>query len=252
MSDSKHENYYTLNLIGYGLAKFDMSFMNELGFSTKQAFYNHIVDIGVAETTGVVKNRQDLFDPFFDNKRKGWWQKGDAYIHRKIFIDSLFGDLDAGAYASIVNLHLKAEFLEDKEIKVKPILKSKFKQLQHTGQEAELYFIHNFTKIDCFRDGILEDARLFGDGYDFQIQVESHFYLAEVKGVRYEAGSIRLTENEFEKAKEYKNEFALSVVSNLHDQPRINIIFDPLESIELTKREIKSTQMSYHSKVINW
>lgn len=28
MSDKKHENYEILNLIGYGLAKFDMDFVN--------------------------------------------------------------------------------------------------------------------------------------------------------------------------------------------------------------------------------
>ncbi|MFC1551233.1 protein NO VEIN domain-containing protein [Candidatus Latescibacterota bacterium] len=252
MSDNKHENYHTLNLIGYGLAKFDLEFVNMLGFPTKQAFYRYIVEIGVAETSGVVKNRQDLFDHFFDNKRKGWWQKGNAYIHRKIFIDSLFGDLDAEAYARNLDVHLKSEFLGDKEIRIKPILKSKFKQLQYTGHEAELYFIQNYKEINCFKNGTLEDARLWGDGYDFQIQVDSHYYLAEIKGVRYKSGSIRLTENEYEKAKEYKSEFALSVVSNLHDQPKINVIFDPLSSIELEKQLTMITQLSYHSKVLNW
>jgi hypothetical protein len=252
MSDNKHENYHTLNLIGYGLAKFDMEFVKALGFPTKHAFYSYMVDIGVAETTGVVKNRQDLFDPFFDNKRKGWWQKGETYIHRKIFIDSLFGDLDAATYASVLSLHLKSEFGAEKEIEVKPILKSKFKQLQETGQEAEMFFMRNFMDIDCFRNGILEDARLYGDGYDFQIQVDSRYFLAEVKGVKYEAGSIRFTENEFEKAKEYKDDFALSVVSCLYDKPKINIVFNPLSCIELEKKLTSLAQVTYHSKTIKW
>jgi hypothetical protein len=84
MSDNKHKNYELLNLIGYGLAKFDMGFVKKLGFKTKTAFYEYIVTLNIAETEGVVKNRQDLFDPFFDDGRKGWWQKGDAYIHRKV------------------------------------------------------------------------------------------------------------------------------------------------------------------------
>ena len=71
----KHENYEVLNLIGYGLAKFDINFVKFFGFKTKTAFYEYIVQLGVAETIGTVKNRQDLFDPFFDNKRRGWWQK---------------------------------------------------------------------------------------------------------------------------------------------------------------------------------
>jgi hypothetical protein len=76
MSKSKkHENYEILNLLGYGLAKFDNLFIYEFGFKTKTEFYNHMVEYGVSETGSVVKNRQDLFDPFFDNGRKGWWQK---------------------------------------------------------------------------------------------------------------------------------------------------------------------------------
>jgi hypothetical protein len=81
----KHKNYEILNLIGYGLAKFDLQFVKEFGFKTKSAFYEYIVSFGIADTVGTVKNRQDLFDPFFDNQRKGWWQKGNAYIPSKDF-----------------------------------------------------------------------------------------------------------------------------------------------------------------------
>ena len=78
-----------------------------------------------------------------------------------------------------------------------PLVRSKFKQLQTTGLEAELYFMHNFHELDIFKNGILEDARLFGDGYDFQIQIDSRFVLTEIKGVRSKSGSFRFTENEF-------------------------------------------------------
>lgn len=62
MNDNKHENYELLNLIGYGLAKFNMDFVKKFGFKTKTALYQHIVELKIAETTGTVKNRQDLFD----------------------------------------------------------------------------------------------------------------------------------------------------------------------------------------------
>ena len=54
-----------------------MSFVREFNFKTKTEFYKSIVHKNIADTVGTVKNRQDLFDPFFD-KRKDWWQKGDA------------------------------------------------------------------------------------------------------------------------------------------------------------------------------
>lgn len=253
MSNNKHENYELLNLIGYGLAKFDMSFVKEFKFKTKKAFYEHIVTLNIAETIGVVKNRQDLFDPFFDNERKGWWQKGDDYIHRKLFIDTLFGDLDFSQYAEMIKIYIQ-DNLGQKDIieTVSPVMKSRFKQLQITGKEAELYFIHNYKRIKPFSNGTLDDARLFGDGYDFQIQVNENFFLAEVKGVKQVTGSIRLTENEFIKASEYKNLYSLIVISNLTDLPKMTVIFNPLESISLTKKSFTQTQTTYHSDFLSW
>lgn len=253
MSDSKHPNYELLNLIGYGLAKFDLRFVRQFGFATKTAFYQNIVQLGIAETTGTVKNRQDLFDPFFDNNRRGWWQKGDAYIHRKELIDSLYGDLSAQQFADVVGLHIKGEF-GSAEIKkaVSPIFKSKYKQLQLTGQEAEIFFIRNYQKIKSFESGVLEDARMYGDGYDFQIQVYDRYLLAEVKGVRKDYGSIRLTKNEFERACEYGTEYGLVVVSNLDDIPKLTAIFNPLEKMTLTQRVVSSEQTFYHSEPTSW
>lgn len=250
----KHENYEILNLIGYGLAKFDMAFVKYFGFKTKTAFYEYIIQKGIAESVGTVKNRQDLFDPFFDNKRKGWWQKGDAYIHRKIFIDSLFGSLDADAYANIVKLYLEEKFaiVEEPSKEISPVLKSKFKQLQITGQEAELFFMNNYKEVNSFKDGILEDARIFGDGYDFQIEVQKHFLLAEVKGLRTNYGSIRMTQNEFDKAKEYNNDYALVVVSNLSDIPKMSAIFNPIINLKFTQKIVNSKQYNYHSESILW
>lgn len=254
MSDSKHENYEILNLIGYGLAKFNEPFVNEFGFKTKSAFYDYIIQSGVAETVGTVKNRQDLFDPFFDNGRKGWWQKGDAYIHRKKFIDSLFGDYDAKGYAEIVKLYLKNNFRieELKPSEVSPIIKSKFKQLQLTGQEAELYFMNHFREIEVFNNGELEDARMFGDGYDFQIQVETSFFLVDVKGVRKTYGGLRMTEREFITACEYKNDYGLVVVSNLENVPKMTAVFNPTENLVLEKQTKIQEQISYHSKSLSW
>ncbi len=253
----KHKNYELLNLIGYGLAKFDIGFAKEFGFKTKTDFYNYIVRLDVADTTGTVKNRQDLFDPFFDNKRKGWWQKGNAYIHRKILIDSLFEKENVSSFANIVKLYLKeyAKGTLKEEIfpqKVSPVVKSKFKQLQATGQEAELFFLYNYRGIEIFKEGQIEDARLFGDGYDFQIEVTPNFYLAEVKGLNLKYGSIRLTKNEYDKAEEYNDYFVLVVVSNLNDVPKMKPIINPLKNLKLTPKKIRSEQIAYHSKSLQW
>ncbi len=254
MSGAKHDNYEILNLIGYGLAKFNDAFVNEFGFKTKTDFYQEMVNRGVGETVGTIKNRQDLFDPFFENDRKGWWQKGDAYIHRKHFIDSLFGEYDAKGYADIVKLYLEDKFqiTDFKTTKASPIIKSSFKQLQLTGQEAELYFKNNYEQIETFKGGLLDDARLLGDGYDFQIQIETNYFLAEVKGIRKSYGAFRMTEREFARADEYKNDYGLIIISNLENVPKMTAVFNPIENIALEKLERTQQQISYHSKSMTW
>lgn len=242
-----------MNLIGYGLAKFDILFVKEFGFTTKTAFYQYMVDLGLANTTKAISNRQDSFDPYFDNGRRGWFQRRQRE-HIKLFIDSLFGNANANEFANIVKL-----FIQDynskinlTSIKISPTIKSKFKQLQETGREAEFYFINNFKDIERFANGKLEDARLLGDGYDFQIQLNDKFLLAEVKGLREKSGAIRLTQKEFDKAIEFQNNYFLVVVSNLSHTPKFNLIENPLNALTFTRKEQKSVQVNYHSEHINW
>ena len=247
---NKHINYEILNLIGYGLSKFDNEFIKQFGYKTKTSFFNYFVEIGLAETSSVIKNRMDLFDPFFENNRKGWWQKGDSYIHRKTLIDNLFGNENVHEYSNIVKLYLKEKFkLDDTFIKVKPIVKSRFKKLQETGLEAELYFLNNYNSIEIFKDGLIEDARLYGDGYDFQVEVNNSSYLAEIKGIRGKKGRFRLTENEYEKAKKYKNDYIITLVLNLDELPSFLTIENPIKNLKFDKKLIKSKDVKeYHLK----
>ena len=254
MPDGRHENYEILNLIGYGLAKFDLEFVQAFGFRTKTAFYESLMSQGIADTIGTIKNRQDLFDPFFANGRKGWWQKGNTYLHRKTFIDSLFINCNSHEFANIVKLFIRDRLGNSDETlpTISPVTKSKFKQLQTTGLEAELYFMQNFRDLDSFKNGVLDDARLFGDGYDFQIQINSRFVLAEIKGLRSEYGSMRLTENEFVKAQEYKSDYGLIIVSNLELLPKMTPIFNPIANLKFKKKTTKYEQISYHSTPLVW
>ena len=103
----------------------------------------------------------------------------------------------------------------------------------------------NYQNIPLFSCGILEDARLWGDGYDFQIQCSSSYYLAEVKGLRTNKGSIRLTQNEYCKAKEYLDDYILVVVSNLANTPKLSFLENPIKQLSLIPREQQSTQINY-------
>ena len=246
--NNKHENYEILNLIGYGLSKFNNKFINEFGFTTKSAFYTFCVNKKIAETVGTIKNRMDLFDPFFLNNRKGWWQKGDTYIHRKLLIDSLFGEESVEEYANIVKLYLEKDFkVSCLKAEIKPIIYSRFRKLQETGLEAELYFMNNYHSIHSFNNGQIEDARLFGDGYDFQIQTNKDYFLAEIKGIRESKGKFRLTEKEYSKALEYKEKYIVTLVLNLNNIPNFLTIEDPIKNLNFNEIVVKSKERKeYH------
>lgn len=245
---NKHENYEILNLLGYGLSKFNNQFIKEFGFDTKTAFFEYFVSIGLVKTGSVVKNRMDLFDPFFPNKRKGWWQKGETYIHRKLLIDSLFGKEDVKGFSNIVKLFLKDKYkVKDISFSVKPIVKTRYKKMQETGLEAELYFMQNYNSIDIFKNGVVEDARLYGDGYDFQIDVNENSFLTEVKGIREKKGKFRLTENEYSKAEEFKNDYIITLVLNLNESPTFITIDNPIKHLKFEEKIIKSKEIKeYH------
>ncbi|MBP3228198.1 MAG: DUF3883 domain-containing protein [Bacteroidaceae bacterium] len=253
MTDRQEKISEILNLVGYGMAKFDYAFIREFGCKTKTAFGQYFVDLGLANTWKAVSNRQDSFDPYFDNGRRGWYQRNQRE-HIKLFIDSLFGNEDAHGLANIVKLYIQDlnAGINLTTTKMSPAVKSKFKQLQETGKEAEFYFMSNYKSVDQFANGILEDARLWGDGYDFQIQTNNAFLLAEVKGVKENHGSIRLTQNEYIKAQEYKSDYVLVIVSNLASSPKLSLVENPVEQLVLTSREQRSVQVNYYSDDIRW
>ena len=157
-------------------------------------------------------------------------------------------------FASIIKLYIQNNFkgIFDEAIPASPIVKTKFKQLQATGKEAELYFWENYKSIELFGDGNIEDARLFGDGYDFQIERDNHFYLIEVKGIRAQTGAFRMTENEYYKAEEYRHDYGLVIVSNLEEIPKMTVTFNPLSTYDLVKKSSTVNQVSYHSPSVKW
>jgi hypothetical protein len=191
----RHPNYVGLNLVGYGLAKFENELVTLLGFATKAELFRDLIARRLSKTRGTLKNRQDLFNPLVRGGKIGWWQNQDRYLHRKTQLDSLFGNLSATEYAVMLSRYLDAEFPTPgvPQQSLPPLMRSQFRRLQETGAEAEAFFLQNYRQIAMFTNAAIEDARQFGDGYDFQLSLQSTYWLAEVKGVRAQVGAIRLT-----------------------------------------------------------
>ena len=119
--------------------------------------------------------------------------------------------------------------------------------MQMTGSEAEYYFFNNYRMIELFSNADIADARLFGDGYDFQLSLANQYYLAEVKGLLSESGKIRMTQKEYQKASEYSHDYVLVVVSNLGAVPKMTTFFNPVSEIAFDKQTISTEQIIYRS-----
>jgi hypothetical protein len=113
MIDYITPNGQLLDLIGFGLAKFNSQLVTQMGYQTKTSFYEFIVEKGIAKTTGVVKNRQDMFDPFFDNGRNGWWQKKSANQSRFDELYAQVGSLSCLQYVALLNGYILKHQYED-------------------------------------------------------------------------------------------------------------------------------------------
>ena len=155
-----------LNLIGYGLAKFEADLVAALGFETKSELFRHLIDRGVAATVGTLKNRQDLFNPLVRQAKVGWWQNQDRYLHRKLLLDSLFGELDANGYGALFG-NLLATLLPPRGGKPRRPSYPCQEQVSPTPRnrgEAELFFMNHYRTIEQFKDGVLEDANCSATG----------------------------------------------------------------------------------------
>ena len=87
----------------------------------------------------------------------------------------------------------------------------------------------------------------YGDGYDFFVETEKNEFLCEIKGIALDSGGVRLTQNEFEKAREFKESYLLVAVMNLQLNPQFKSILNPLENLDFAEKIITPKSVrEYH------
>ncbi len=184
---------------------------------------------------------------FLTNARVGG-KKAMPSIHRKLWIDSLLEKESVKGFSHIVKWFLQEQYgIKDLGITPNAYLKTRYKSMQETGLEAELYFLNHYKNIKIFSCGHLKDMRLFGDGYDFYIQTNKQAFLVGVKGIREKQGALRLTQKEYDQAQTYSHDYVLVVVLNLSEKPHLLSIANPLKHLEFKACERKQKSiLEYH------
>ena len=74
-----------------------------------------------------------------------------------------------------------------------------------------------------------------------------HELLAEIKGIRAEKGKFRMTENEYNKALEFKDDYLITLVLNMNESPTFKTIENPVKNLVFKKEERVSKPITeYH------
>lgn len=233
----KPENELAMVVALY-LSKFGEEGLEHLGYrSYRQAFEEVGRSLNVKPNS--VKNWRDEFDPYYDNKRKGWYQRGIRPTRQKVM--ATFDNLSEKALRAIVLDIIKPEARPKIETELHSILNEikgvdnrkrvrgevKYVSRGPTGRMAEEFFVSQFDAGLTPFNGTLKDRRDDGVGFDFEVVMHEDRALVEIKGLAKESGGITFTDKEWKVANEIQNNYFLGLVTQIRVSPKIGFVQNP-------------------------
>lgn len=236
-------------ITGLFLSKYDNRGLKALGFQSFQEAFN-VLGFSLGSKPSSIKNYRDEFDPLFPNSRKGWHKRPT-----REYCKVMYNDYNFYGFNEFVDL-IKSFFVENYEItkfieKVdkKDYSESVSKRLV-TGKAAEEYFKFKYKKIELFKSYELLDTTQMACGFDYKLSLNSDYYCVEVKGLNALSGTIQLTEKEYIVAQKLKSKYCLFIVKNFKEEPFHQIVFNPLNSnLVFKKNKIEIIQTTYNATI---
>ena len=242
-------------IVAFYLSKFGENGLARLGFRTyKEAF--EVIGSSLNVKPNSVKNWRDEFDPYYDNGRKGWYQREIRPSRLKVI--EAFDDLSEEALCLLVSDIIKPEGYQKIQAELSPALNEientddKKKQPQKefvargpTGRMAEQFFLSCFSAGLTPFEGILRDRRDDGVGYDFEIARGEIHSLVEIKGAAKELVGISFTDKEWRVARRAKDDYFLGLVVGVQTSPKIGFVQNPADHLDPIYR-------AYTTVSVNW
>lgn len=243
-------------VIAFYLSKSSEQGLKQLGFQTyRQAFDEIGRSLHVKPNS--IKNWRDEFDPYYDNGRKGWYQRGLRPSRQKVM--TTFDNLSEPALRAVVLDIIKPEarqkignelfstLKEIKDLEKKKKAKGNVEYVPRgpTGRMAEEFFISQFRAGSTPFTGNLRDCRDDGVGFDFEIASSEKRNLVEIKGLAKELGGITFTDKEWKVASEIQNDYFLGLVTQVLVSPKIGFVQNPF-------RNLVPVYRAYTTITINW
>lgn len=149
-----------------------------------------------------VRNLRDEFDPYHDNRRRGWRNRPMMPSRVRVLDD--LQDVREESLMVLVdqllacNASVSDDAVEALAVVQRPIHNVAVRLL--TGRRAEDYFLANTQELVQLDPGDLIDRRNAECGYDFGISGSDELAI-EVKGLKRERGEILVTDREWSEAR---------------------------------------------------
>lgn len=253
----KPENELAM-IVAFYLSKYGERGLMNLGYRSYRQAFDSVGDLlGVKPNS--VKNWRDEFDPFYDNGRKGWYQRGIRPTRAKVM--EAFDGLSEDAFTEIVRDVLNPEKARTIASTLQPTLTEieqadtvqeeaiqreiRYTPRGPTGRMAEEVFIAKFRSGLTPFTGDLQDRRDDGVGFDFEIISEQGRSLIEVKGLAKERGGISFTDKEWSVANQNQSIYFLGLVIDILASPKIGFLQNPAQ-------HLNPAYYAYTTVTVNW
>lgn len=242
-------------IVAFYLSKFGKEGLTNLGFQSYTQAFDQIGD-RLSVNRNSVKNWRDEFDPYYDNKRKGWKRELRPSRHK---VMAAFDGLSESALRAVVldiltpaarpkveiELHSALQEIKESEGSRKARRTVDYVARGPTGRMAEGYFMSRFQAGLTPFGGTLIDRRDEGVGFDFSAMKGSDHVLIEIKGIAKQPAGISFTDKEWRVANETRDGYFLGVVIDVMESPRIGFLQNPTQ-------HLSPTYHAYTTIAINW
>jgi len=236
-------------VIGYAMSRLDTVYLESFGYSTwKDAFEDASRSLG--ESPSNFKYLRDEFDPFHMNPRKGFRRRNIRPTRQAVLSD--MRDVSDEALVALVRSLLLGKNDESMEAidslaRLTNVTANVAERLL-TGRRAEEYFLENSYAILEVEKERLLDLRNAALGYDFGVLHDANKAI-EVKGMKSRKGEILFTDREWIEAKKRRCDYRVVVVANLASVPRVLVIANPFENLEIQCRYQKTITANWTTSI---
>jgi hypothetical protein len=236
-------------VVAYAMSRLGPTLFAEFGWKTwDQAFV--ATSRALDEGKSSMRLLRDEFDPFFDNGRKGWWER-PPHASRVAVMHEFEGVSDAALIETVRRI-LAHDVLPLQEVlsvvDAPPARVAGVAERLLTGRLAEEHFIRSCKSIIDVAPSRLVDMRLAACGYDFGVSSLPGVAI-EVKGLKKSRGDVLFTDREWTEARTRRSDYWLVVVGCLPDSPRAGVTRDPSSVLTARCSIVTSTSAQWSAAV---